>query len=738
MRAIAMKPAAAVAVVVCLLSVLGAAHAAEFDPLEVPKVSGSITIDGRLDEPAWSHALVMGVNTEVRPGDNIPAPVETDMLLAYNETHFLVAFEAHDPDPTRIRASLCDRDRMWDDEWVVIGIDTYNEERGTMEFACNPLGVQGDNASGVYGDGNTWNVIWDSAGRITDRGYVVEMAIPFSSFRFQDVDGPQTWGVDAVRSYPREVRHHISLYPRDRNNNCYGCQMQKIFGFEGATPGRNIEIAPTFSAIRAQQREGEVWGPFVDTDESYDVGVTGRWGITPSTTLVGTVNPDFSQVEADVIQLDVNTRHALGYPEKRPFFLEGAGLLADVYTRTIADPTWGAKITSKSGRNGFGMLVARDEITNLLIPGSQLSSWTSLDQPSTAAAFAYTRDVGENGGINLSLMDREGDDYRNRVAGMEGELWLAESEMVEFGVGASRTDYPQPIAEDFDQPSDGFTGDAYTVQYNHCTSAWDWYTYYNNYDEDYRSDLTFRTSVGHWGQGSGAGHTWRADADNWFTMFNIGGGYGYSEEQDGALLSRDYSIWINYEGRRESFANLNGRVATDAFLGEEFDTWNVSFDAGLWPLGRLFTMVDGHYADAIDWRSAQVGRELGFTPYVNWKVGRHLDLVLRHEYERMCIDNQRAYTANRSYLKAVYQISRRSLLRAIVQYGDDGYNTGIYGSGTEPREQWVSSQVLFSYKINPQTVLYLGYSDAYFGDDDIDLVKTDRTFFAKIGYAWVI
>ncbi|MFH1502523.1 MAG: carbohydrate binding family 9 domain-containing protein [Candidatus Eisenbacteria bacterium] len=220
-------------------------------PYRVPLVTTEVLVDGVLDEDAWERALVMGVNTEVRPGESVPALVETDMLMVYSETHFYVAFRAFDPDPSLIRARMCDRDRMWDDEWVVIGIDTYNDQRGGFEFACNPFGIQGDTANGIHGDGNAWDSIWDSAGRIFDWGYSVEMAIPFSTLRFQRTDGDQIWGVDAVRSYPRDVRHHIGLYAKDRDNNCYFCQMERLIGFEGAMPGRSTaRTSPTEASVR--------------------------------------------------------------------------------------------------------------------------------------------------------------------------------------------------------------------------------------------------------------------------------------------------------------------------------------------------------------------------------------------------------------------------------------------------------------------------------------------------------
>ncbi|HYW68725.1 MAG TPA: DUF5916 domain-containing protein, partial [bacterium] len=383
-------------------------------PERIPKIPNTISVDGVLDEEVWERALVMGVNNEVRPGNNIPAPVETDMLLAYSETHFYVAFRAMDPDPSQIYAHLCDHDRMWDDEWVVIGIDTYNDQRGGYEFAVNPLGIQGDTASGIHGDGNAWDGIWDSAGKIFDWGYSVEMAIPFSTLRFQRVDGEQTWGVDAVRSYPRDVRHHISLYPRDRDDNCYRCQMDKLIGFEGATPGMNLEIDPTVSVVTSQFREDFPSGDFPNPETEDEYGITARWGVTPNVTLSGAVNPDFSQVEADAFQLDVNRQYALSYEEKRPFFLESAGAFDNFYSRSIASPIWAGKVTAKAGDHTFGAMVARDELTNIIISGSQWSSYAPLDMESTAAALRYARDVGDMSNVSTYFNAREGDEYHNR------------------------------------------------------------------------------------------------------------------------------------------------------------------------------------------------------------------------------------------------------------------------------------------------------------------------------------
>ncbi len=133
---------------ICAIAVMSAAHAAESEdrsPHRVPRVSSPIRVDGILDEPVWDEALELSLDYEVRPGENIPPPVETEVLFAYDDSHLYVAYRCHDPDPSRICARVCDRDRLWDDDWVALVLDTFNDQRRNFLLVCNPLGVQADN-----------------------------------------------------------------------------------------------------------------------------------------------------------------------------------------------------------------------------------------------------------------------------------------------------------------------------------------------------------------------------------------------------------------------------------------------------------------------------------------------------------------------------------------------------------------------------------------------------------------
>ena len=244
------------------------------------------------------------------------------------------------------------RDWMATDRYGAFNVDPTTNSGGTatisscFDLLVNPLGVQEDFIETSTGGGN-WDAIWESAGRVTDWGYAVELSVPFKQLRFQRSDGPQIWSFDAVRSYPREHRHHIGAFPRDRGNNCYLCQAVKIAGFEGATPGRNIEIAPTLTGVRTEIREDFPSGGFEVETEDTEFGLTAKWGVTPNLTFSGAYNPDFSQIEADALQLDINQPFALYFSERRPFFLEGIDFFSSLKTafhsRTVRDPLWGIK-----------------------------------------------------------------------------------------------------------------------------------------------------------------------------------------------------------------------------------------------------------------------------------------------------------------------------------------------------------------------------------------------------------
>jgi hypothetical protein len=711
----------------------------------ITPATSPIKVDGLLNEQAWAEATALKLPYEWLPGDNIPSPVETDCLVTFDKKYFYVGFRCYDPEPEKIRAHLMDRDAtdtLIQDDHVVILVDTFNDERRAFQFRVNPLGVQADanfSESEGYED-FSWDAIWKSKGRINDWGYAVEMAIPFSQLRFSRTSEAQVWGFGAERSYPRSVRHRMSSHKRRRNISCILCQQNKISGLQGMTTGLNIEIDPTLTAVRTDEREDFPAGPLVAGDEKYDPGVTFRWGITPNLILNATANPDFSQVEADVAQLDVNTKFALYYPEKRPFFLEGADFFLTpveaVFTRTVADPDGGLKLTGKLGKSAVGFFAAYDRINNLIFPSNQGSTSTSIDQDVTSGVLRYRRDVGRNSTIGLLYTGRTADDYYNHVAGVDGFLRLSRTKELRFQYLHSETDYSEAISGAFGQPSGGFGGDAFTASFNHAGRNWVYGLSYDDRNPTFRADYGFVPRVDIRTASAQVTRIIWGERDDWFTRIVFAALGDVTYDHDGNLTDSSLALQTAYYGPLQSVIIAAYYREKERFLQEIYDKDQISFYTEIKPAGGISFNCSGWLGDAVDYNNARQAFALNVAPAAEVNLGRNININLQHNFQRFTLRGDEIFQANLSQLKLVYNFNVRMFVRGIVQYLHVARTPELYLYPVTAKTQTVFTQILFSYKLNPQTVLFLGYSDNYLGQTGIDITQADRTFFIKLGYAW--
>jgi len=734
---------------VSLLALTSAAVDAQESPrprteYSIPRTEAPIKVDAKLDEPAWQDAARIDLQYETRPGENIPAPVETECLVTYDSSHVYIAFRAYDENPKAIRAHMVDRDTAFNDDFVGVVLDTFNDERRAFEFFVNPLGVQMDlfNDDLSHDETTAWDAIWSSAGRITEEGYVVEMAIPFHQLRFPSGGEELTWGFDAVRFYPRSDRVRIASQPMDRGVSCYLCQISKATGFEGASAGRNIELVPTLTAGRTDEREDIPEGDLQDGSAETELGLTAKWGITPSLTGNLALNPDFSQVEADVAQLDVNNPFALFYPEQRPFFLEGADIFSTpldaVFTRNVADPLWGGKISGKQSIHGLGVFVAQDQVTNLLFPGSEGSDSESFDFKTIDSVLRYRRDFGNASAIGALLTGREGDNYHNRVAGVDGLYRITDTHSLRFQALGSQSLYPDDIAEDYDQPMGSFSDQAYLLGYSHDSRNWRGWARYQDIGEDFRADMGFMPQVDFREGSTGFEHNWWGKEGDWYNRIELGSELERKEDQTGQLLHQEWRVWTGAGGPLQSFVWLNLSLAEQGYEGEIFDTNAVRTFFRIQPSGMFSFDMFARIGGQVDFDNVQQGDAVRLVPNIRLNLGRHVQTELRHTYEQLDVEDGRLFTANLSQLRLVYQFNIRTFVRAIVQYTDIDRDLSLYDDpeDVDAKTNQVFSQLLFSYKVNPRTVLFLGYSDNREGDENNDLLQEDRSVFLKIGYAW--
>ena len=709
--------------------------------VEIPRITAIPIIDGSIEEDEWQEAAAIQVNIEVDPGDNIEAEVTAQALIMEDGQTIYVAFRAHDPDPSQIRGFYEDRDSGWDGDYMGIILDTFNDERRAFEFLVNPFGVQMD---AIYDDVNqredeSWNAIWDSVGQITESGYTVELAIPLKQLRFSETESVQVWGIDFYRHYPRDRSTSIHSQRIDWNISCYLCQISKLEGFQNLERSRNLEVIPTITSSSSESRtpEGGDWERENNSQGSLDL----RWGISQDTYLNATINPDFSQVEADSLQLDVNNTFSLFFPERRTFFLDGADYFDTyenlVHTRNIASPEYGLKLTGKTNQNTYGLVAANDETTNFIIPRSLSSRVASIEGLESKVAIGrYRRDIFENSTLGALVTDRRGKNYSNTVLSLDSTLRPTAQDTISIQAMHSTSEYPSNIQTEHQQEAE-LNDNSYVIEYQHNDRQWDWRLGYYDWGDDFRADLGFVNRVDFKHMVATIGRTWRWDGDGFFSRIRFAADYDRTEDQSGLQLEEETEFFVNMSGPLQSYLNgLFGSSETywnGKYFDEQFNMINVGFSPT--PNLTLSSMI--RYEDVVDFANTRLGYSKRWGPRINYRFGRHFQVNLRHQLQEFESDSKPLFRANLTDLRATYQFDARSFVRLTVQYADRERNVENYIRVVDATSKNLGAQLLYSYKLNAATRFFLGYSDKGFQNDIYDSIEyTNRTFFAKFSYAW--
>ena len=287
----------------------------------------------------------------------------------------------------------------------------------------------------------------------------------------------------------------------------------------------------------------------------------------------------------------------------------------------------------------------------------------------------------------------------------------------------------------FGQPSDNFAGGAYAVSYTHSTRSHNWYLDYQQITPDFRSDLGFMFQVDYRNISGGLSRLWYRKPGSWFSRIGIGSSYTLEKDHDNNLLFKALVFQLNYTGPLQTFFNVTGNIGKRGFRGLEFDENYIYAELGFIPSNTLAFMVTTTYGDQIDLTNIQPGELFNFSPTIRMKIGTHLALDLTHEFEKLEVQGGRLYTANLTNLRIVYQFNKRTFLRTMLQYANYKFDANLYPYPINPRYRHLFSQILFSYKINHQTVLFIGYSDDHYGYMGIPITQNNRTAFVKLGYA---
>ncbi|MGB1262756.1 MAG: DUF5916 domain-containing protein [Cognaticolwellia sp.] len=525
--------------------------------LNIPHIALTLDVDGELNDAIWQHALDVQLNIVNSPWNNKPSPVATTAKVVENGEFLYIAFIAQDPDPALIQGFLGDRDTRWGDDLVGLKLDTYNSRRLNYEFFVNPYGVQHDSiANEMTGNSDSaWDGIWESVGKVTDSGYQVEMAIPYHILNFDDNSDIKTWAMELVRLYPRDTRLRISHIELDRDNACWLCQMPEVTGFKEAKASKNLMLTPTIVANRDESREfyhenGENKKTDWQGESDVDAGLDLRWGINANTLLNVTVNPDFSNVESDAGQLSVNKTFSLFYDEKRQFFVENSEYFASnfdlVYTRNIADPEYGAKLTGTQGKHNYGAFITNDTQTNIILPGNTGSQLISLAEKSESGALKYRYDLNDDLSIGVISTMRQTDNYHNFVSGLDSKYRFDESNTFQAQILLADTKDAAHYTDSGQE--ENFSDHAFKIQYGHESEYWQIDAEHQKIGQQFRADLGYMPRADYKKSKVKVNRLLYGEQDSAWQEMKFSGQWQILHNENGELLERAISSSFTIDG----------------------------------------------------------------------------------------------------------------------------------------------------------------------------------------------
>jgi hypothetical protein len=717
------------------------------DPIRMSRAAGSITVDGDLNDEGWRGATRIDRWYETNPGDNTEPKVRNVGYLTYDDRFFYAGFEFDDPAPDKIRAPYADRDNVGNgfNDYGGIILDAGNTGRTATFFVVTPHNIQYDAITDdASGEDSSPDFFWESATRITERGWTLEIRIPFSSLRYRTAD-PQTWRILLYRNYPREFRYQFFSAQLPRGGNCFICRSNILLGLDHLPAGRHLVAAPYVSASQQAHPRDALGSPLVDDPVTPHVGLDVKFTLNADNAVDLTVKPDFSQVESDVAQISANERFALFFPEKRPFFLEGVDLfqtpIQAVYTRTITSPSGGGRLTGKAGGVRYTALVTEDAGGgSVILPGPNSSSLAPQEFGSTVFVGRAKRDMGLSF-VGVLVTDREGRGatFHNRVAGPDFQWRPSGSDVVtgQWLFSDTRTPNRTDLADEWNGQS--LASHASSLEWDHNTRHYDASVLYRDAGKDFRADTGFVPQVGYKEGFASTGWTFRPTG--LVTRLRTFANLDYQVDRSGALITRNFFPGFGMDTRWNGFVQLryidDQTRAGDRTIGRRRFGYVAQFSPS-----RRVTQVglDGTTGREIDFGNARPGTGTTINVSARLDPTEHLDVALVQNQRWMNVDapsgeQARLFIARVSRVRTTYTFTSRLFVRGIAQYVSTNRDPALYTVDTSAKSGTFSGQLLLAYKVNWQSVMFIGYGDDRELSDLDRLEKLDRQFFVKLSYA---
>ena len=696
-----------------------------------------------------------GKLTEIRnfiqrePKDGEPATQRTDVYLAYDNKNLYAIFVAFDSEPAKIRAHLARRENIDDDDQVEIMLDSFHDERRAYSFVTNPLGIQLDR---LYTEGqwfdNSFDTLWESRGKLTEQGYVVWIAIPFRSLRFRA--SRDTWGIVLRRTIQRQNEN--DYWPRV-SSRVEGTLNQEgtVSGLEGISPGRNIQLIPygVFRSFRALDTRDPAKPTFEDKRGEGRIGLDTKLVLKDRLVMDLTANPDFSQVESDEPQITVNQRFEVFFPEKRPFFMENSNFfetpISLVFTRRIADPEIGARITGKLGRYAVGALWADDRSPGKAVPESD----PLAGRRARFAIVRVNRDVGKSSSLGMIFTDREFAGEFNRVGGVDahfkyGKNWVGGAQAV-----TSSTKF-----------RDGTTqaGPAYQASVRREGRKLIFNTFFVDNSPGFLTQTGFFQRPDNRLFANFARYQFRPEGKH---LVSHGPGLFQLNlwAHDGTPLESIVNVFYRLEFKRQTHFGAFANTHTETLRPSDFSALpsnrefpeghqGVFFFTSFFP--QLTAFADVGWGKAVNFGPPSgppfSARDTFINGSVTLRPVRRLSIENRYLLSRLRLRDADSAIFNNHIIRSKwnYQFNRELSLRFILQYDTTLSNPAF---STLPRKKNLNADFLVTYFLHPGTAVYVGYNSNLQNLDpsitplDSDFLRTrsrlindGRQLFVKVTY----
>jgi hypothetical protein len=708
--------------------------------LDAVRIEKPIELTGKLDNPVWLRSTPVELNYEVTPGDNTPAPQKTSVRVLYDEKYIYFGFQCFDTEPDKIRANISDRDKMFQDDWVFVGIDTYGDYQRSYEFVVNPYGIQGDLGAIADGEDGSLDWIWYAKAATNEKGWTAEMAIPFSSLVFPNKE-EQNWRINLLRTIPRASRTQVSWVPFDRGIPGIMTQAGFLRGLRNVNSGSSLELLPYAMGQKAGflADENNPASEFKFKPIESRIGGGIKYSPSPDFALDAVVNPDFSQIESDAAQISINSTFALQYSEKRPFFLIGRELLMTsmYYSRSINDPLAAARINGKSGALSYLFMNAYDRNTVFVIPGEEGSNTVGSHLKSLVNIGRLRYEFGDETFIGAQFMARNLTGAYNYLLGFDwnykfwnnwyfsGEGFLSRTKELddESLLGSGREFGHTGFNAAFN--GEKYWGNGIHLNLSHSGRAYNFGLTFNSFSPTYQTYNGLFDQTGY--RGFYMSHYYSFyPVDSFVDYLSLGFGsnlqydfYGVKKEQ---VIQPSLSIRV----KGQTNINMNYLLVNDeSFRGNWFyGIHRMSVNINSRPLNSIGISTYGSFGKFI-YRSSspEMGEGHNFGADLTLKPTSQLNITFSYARAQLSSvsTGKLFYDGNIYRTVAIYQFSPEFFFRAILQYDSFAKAYQVYP--------------LISYKLSAFTTFYAGATSDYLNyEGTYGVTNTNQQYFMKVQY----